>query len=135
VSLAEMAADLRASTPSNAAELLSPEKDIAISMLREKLKTVYKTSMNYINENQSNSQNFREQLEKSKEQILNSEKLYIDNNKNILLAFDPLRVLKRGYSIVRSESGRAVTSIKEVKPKDSLTIQLSDGDVRASVIG
>lgn len=135
MSLAEMAADLRASTPSNAAELLAPEKDIAVAMLRERLKSSLKTSMGYIQNNQNDIKILREKLIRSKDQFFNGEASILDNKKNIIFAFDPLKVLKRGYSIVRSENGRAISSVKEVKSKDNLTIQFPDGDIKASVIG
>ena len=47
-------------------------------------------------------------------------------------AFDPRAALKRGYAIV-SKQGRNVSSVKHLKPGDSLGIQLADGTISAKV--
>jgi exodeoxyribonuclease VII large subunit len=46
----------------------------------------------------------------------------------------PLATIARGYSVTRNESGNIVKSITEVKDKQQLTIQLSDGLVTTNVI-
>ena len=49
-------------------------------------------------------------------------------------ALSPLKVLGRGYAIVRHEDGGVVRSVKEVMPGERLTLRVTDGtiDVTAS---
>ncbi len=50
-----------------------------------------------------------------------------------LLALSPLTVLRRGYSIVTTESGRVLTDARAVLPGEVVRIRLSDGRVQARV--
>jgi exodeoxyribonuclease VII large subunit len=50
-----------------------------------------------------------------------------------LLALSPLTVLARGYSIVTSESGQALTSASQVAPGDALRVRLAVGRLAARV--
>ena len=50
-----------------------------------------------------------------------------------IAAADPARLLARGWSITRTTSGRAVTSIHDLRPAQELITTLADGSVRSSV--
>lgn len=51
-----------------------------------------------------------------------------------LNALSPLSVLTRGYSIAEDKDGRVLDTVKAVKENDEITLRLSDGRVRANVI-
>ncbi|MEO1148953.1 MAG: exodeoxyribonuclease VII large subunit [Cyanobacteria bacterium J06638_22] len=51
-----------------------------------------------------------------------------------LLSLDPNAVLQRGYAVVRQESGNIVRSPADVQPGDRLQLQLADGEVQVQVI-
>jgi exodeoxyribonuclease VII large subunit len=48
-------------------------------------------------------------------------------------AFDPVRVLNRGFSLTRRNDGSLLRSAAEAAPGDELTTMLADGEVRSSV--
>jgi exodeoxyribonuclease VII large subunit len=57
----------------------------------------------------------------------------LQNLARTLNAVSPLPTLARGYAIVTdAQSGTAISSVKEVKPKQALITQLSDGQIRSS---
>ena len=57
----------------------------------------------------------------------------LQNLARTLNAVSPLPTLTRGYAIVTdAQSGTAISSVKEVKPKQALITQLSDGQIRSS---
>ena len=71
--------------------------------------------------------------------LKNPEKL-LDTKKNKYLqaiskldALSPLATIKRGYSIVKKED-RVITSIKNIKKKDEISLELSDGIIHAEVL-
>ena len=72
-------------------------------MLSDSLRTVYKT-------------------------ILSSQSRRFMTASAKLDALSPLKVLSRGYSITQKDN-RIVTSVKEIKPDDKLTLVLADGEV------
>ncbi len=51
-----------------------------------------------------------------------------------LQAISPLATLERGYALVRHESGRLVRRVGEVQPADILTVQISDGEFSVQVL-
>lgn len=53
---------------------------------------------------------------------------------NRLDAVSPFSTLARGYAIVRGENGRVIRSIHDVTTNDSITIQVTDGEFGAKVI-
>ena len=48
-------------------------------------------------------------------------------------AMSPLKVLTRGYALVKTEGGEVLKSIHQVEPGDRIRISLSDGSVTAAV--
>ena len=119
--LADLAADFRASTPSNAAEILVPDK-------REILSSVDFRLNNLLNEVELNLANASEILEQDLHEILmQTEKaLSRDMQKfNLLnanlLNLNPREILHRGYAILRSESGEILRTKPQIN--DKITIE------------
>ena len=46
----------------------------------------------------------------------------------------PLATIARGYSITRRENSEVIKSISQVEVNDEITIQVTDGSIRASVL-
>ena len=147
VTISDFVADVRAATPSNAAELCVP--DVAelvpyidgasvrmtqavekrIALLRQRLsaiseKRVLKDPMNYIDDRRETLDRVSERLISAAERRLAAERSKYIGLASKLDALSPLKVLGRGYSIVRKEDGHVVSSAKEVKSGDKLRIRL-----------
>ena len=132
VSLAELAADKRASTPSNAAELLVPDKKHIESELNNKLISLNSRIDNYIlsyEEDLKFKNNTLDSLSDNNFELLNKS---LKNKIRILEAYNPRLNLKRGYSIVRFKS-KVLNSSKYLKKNDKLTIDLYDGKIESKV--
>ncbi len=132
LSLAELAADQRASTPSNAAELLVPDKRHEI----EKLSVARKTLLDVLNQHAKNQskalKEARERLQQSIESSLRDFAQNLRLSRQVLNAFNPTAALKRGYAIVKSE-GLLIRSITSVNKGDALAITVADGTINAKV--
>ena len=50
-----------------------------------------------------------------------------------LTGLDPARILKRGYALVKDSAGSLITSAKQVKLRQDITVQLADGSLDAQV--
>jgi exodeoxyribonuclease VII large subunit len=57
----------------------------------------------------------------------------INNRDKQLEALNPRRVLSRGYSISQDESGKVVTSIKDIKPGQKVITTVNDGTIHSTV--
>jgi exodeoxyribonuclease VII large subunit len=132
VSLAELAADQRASTPSNAAQLLVPDKRNEV----EKLQTVRKAMFDIVRQNfKDQSSKFKElqrRLQENLDSYLRDARQNLRLRQQVLEAFNPTAALKRGYAIIRAE-GKIIRSVKAVKKGDKLNMAVSDGTINAIV--
>lgn len=154
--IADFVADLRAPTPSAAAELAVPnitELSLKLQTYNNRYKQALKKKVEFMRlryEKCMNSRVFKEPTQKINEKymlidmkiksmdnsILN---IYNKNKTNMvkqiskLDALSPLKTLTRGYSIVE-ENGRAIRTIKDLKKDAEVDIRLIDGRAKAKII-
>ncbi len=133
VSLAELAADMRASTPTNAAQLVVPDAAQVIAQLNQLQTNLQKTLQDYARTITDQLQDSRKYLTSQVFSLLDQLKRNLDANHKLLAVFDPAAALKRGYAIVKK--GKAhISSVKQVGRGDSLAVHLADGKISASVV-
>lgn len=157
VTISDFVADLRAATPSNAAELAVPNQSEVrerLSLLSDRLSRavnrrlgeerrrleflarsrVLQSPLNYIEDRRVLLDYQRDRLAHGLAAALGRERARFASLAAALDAMSPLKVLGRGYAIVRHEDGGVVRSVKEVMPGERLTLRVTDGtiDVTAS---
>lgn len=153
----DFVADVRASTPSAAAELAVPDRQELMSyyfkqkqyisaMLDRKIKTAQLRLENQQRRMSALSPKLKaEQLEKQlsakSEKLTRFMNIYISDKENKLIAakgkldgLNPLNVLNRGYAIAEKDE-KIITSSKQLKDGDDFTVILSDGKINAKVCG
>ncbi|WP_449076776.1 exodeoxyribonuclease VII large subunit [Ruminococcus sp.] len=153
----DFVADVRASTPSAAAELAVPDRQELMSyyfkqkqyisaMLDRKIKTAQLRLENQQRRMSASSPKLKaEQLEKQlsakSEKLARFMNIYISDKENKLIAakgkldgLNPLNVLNRGYAIAEKDE-KIITSSKQLKDGDDFTVILSDGKINAKVCG
>lgn len=134
ISLAELAADQRASTPSNAAELLVPDRKAILSHLKTHHERLVHFAGRIMSDARRELRLERETLQGSVDQLLAQAKHELVLRDQLLRAFDPQAALRRGYAMV-SKSGKVVRHGREVLTGDELDIQLADARLTAVVKG
>lgn len=150
--IADYAADLRAPTPSAAAELAVADIRVFLQTLRgyqDKLaRTVedriylarqnlrhYQTKLNYLSPENKIREN-RTRLIDAEDRIQSAMKnqiylarqnlqVYLERMKGL----SPLNKLNQGFSYVEDQEHKAVTSISQVQKGDTLKIQVTDGTI------
>jgi len=118
VSLADLAADVRAATPSNAAQLLVPDKNEIIRNVRHRVTLLLPRTIQALERGQ---QNLRDTLETALAAIRRRYDWYDDHiryNRRVLSELDPRKVLARGYALIRGDLtvGKAI----EIEKSDIL---------------
>ena len=154
--IADFVADLRAPTPSAAAELAVPNiADIKLKLegYDNRYKLALKKKVEFMKlryEKCMNSRVFKEPLQKINEKYIlidmkvktmqNSISNIYNNKKTNMIkhiakldALSPLKTLTRGYSIVQA-NGKIVKSVEELKKDEEIDIRLVDGQARAKVL-
>ncbi len=155
--IADFVADLRAPTPSAAAELAVTDIYVVLKRIEEhritlirllqnkieryrsrterlQLKLQYLSPMSQIREKRTYSMKVEERLHEMMKQTLLHKRhqleLYIEQMKGL----SPLNKLNQGFSYVADEEGRAVTDIDKVKTGDLIAVQLQNGELTTKVI-
>lgn len=135
VSMAELTADLRASTPSNAAELLVPSKTEVKNIYKDKIITAMTTVIGMIDYEKTNIQNAVKVLLLNVSQILSSEQKYLKSTSLLIKNLNPDSILKQGYAVITNDKGIFLTKSDSLKEGEEIYIRLSDGETKARVLG
>lgn len=131
-SLAELAADQRASTPSNAAELLTPDRDQIMHHLLATQKSLSQALRSQLVTMRSRLDTQMEHLSRSTDHALKQYRLKLVSQSELLTVLAPEAALRRGYAIIRKD-GHAVSSGKQVSAGDTINLQLHDARISSKV--
>jgi exodeoxyribonuclease VII large subunit len=133
-SLAEMASDARASTPSNAAEALVPDQKAEKDRLGMCGLRIRRAAADLIKAEKERAAGLGEGLDRAISRSLEREQQDNQRKLGLLRALDPEVPLKRGFALVKNQQGKLVKSIKPLKKDDKLSVSLSDGSVDVKVV-
>jgi exodeoxyribonuclease VII large subunit len=132
VSLAELAADRRASTPSNAAELLVPDRVAIITQLENYATQLQRSAQGSVAQSRQQLAQHKTNLTLWVEQLIRGEVQGLRGVRQLLGVLSPTAILRRGYAIVRV-SGQIVRRAADLKPGVIVGIQLADATAEATV--
>ena len=156
VTIADYVADLRAATPSNAAELAVPDGQ----ELRKKLR-LFQTSMhqslqktlaldrqrlaalsrnrvlqsplNYVEDRRMLLDHLSTRLQAAQQKTLHDKKQRFIHLTSALDAMSPMKVLARGYSMVTDAHGTLVQRAQQLRPGETIHVALRSGALSARV--
>ena len=156
VTISDFVADLRAATPSNAAELAVPDRD-ALRQNLESMSAAMATAlsrqltaarrhyqllsahpalqspMGYLEQRRKSLELLKNRLGSAQVQGIHTAKARYIAMTAKLDAMSPLKVLTRGYTMAQSEDGTVLRSVSQVNPNDTIKITVSDGCLSAAV--
>ena len=154
--ICDFVSDLRAPTPSAAAELVYPEySEIVNRIMTDKKRTII-AMKNYIDRKRQYVDRITAaKLEKVPLDKINRYRLTIDNlitkseatlryniekyrtrcikSISMIDALSPLKTITRGYSVTEDINGNVIRKTSDVKPNDEIKITLTDGKINAIV--
>ncbi len=152
VLISDFVADIRAPTPSAAAEIVVPLKQDLIRSLEEErmkgptaLKNIiadYRLRLKHVTSTpmftrpemlledftQTLDDNVRH-LNRNLKELMNEYVLKLKNQRERLHALGPYGIMERGFSAVMDVSGEVISSVEKISPRDRLFIKMIDGDV------
>lgn len=156
VTISDFVADLRAATPSNAAELAVPDQDglrqvldsMSSSMttalerqlkaLQQRLKMLsdspaLQSPQGYLEQRSKSVELLGNRLTAAQSTVLNQHNQHYLTLAAKLDALSPLKVLTRGYAMVQDTGGEVIRSVKQTATGGAIEITLRDGTVNATV--
>jgi len=156
VTISDYVADVRASTPSNAAEIAVPDQNEIISAIANyrarieqaeiKKLSILKDRLAFLSDKRvlkdvsAQIDNRRIQLDRFREQLCSAEDKLLAQSKQKFVslvasmdAMSPLKVLLRGYSIASKADGNVLSRVNDVKLHEAINLRLSDGSIECEV--
>lgn len=157
VTISDFVADLRAATPSNAAELAVPDQDALrqnldsmsaamATALSRQLKSArqhltvlsqspaLRSPTGYIEQREKSLELLKNRLVSAQNQEITRKKQRYIAAVSKLDAMSPLKVLTRGYSMAQTEHGEVLRSVSQVELGERISISLCDGKLSATVM-
>lgn len=154
--ICDFVADLRAPTPSAAAELAVPEKNELLSqivsyknamranllhnvekqkMKHERLSAFFKPEKltEMIENRRMELDSLVSAMKDATDEKIKSKKTELENIIVRLSAQNPLNLLAKGFSVAKNADGKIIKSVKNVACGDKINVSLSDGTVKAIV--
>ena len=156
--IADFVADLRAPTPTAAAELATPNQaDLRLDLsdlsdrlnrllqsFTSELRWAFQGLQNQLEKNsplfqiQSNSQRVDEldhRLSATSSHLLQLTRIHLTGLIQHMAALNPMAVLERGYAIVTNQAGETIACVGQVSADEPLNVKVSDGDFDVHVDG
>lgn len=157
VTISDFVADLRAATPSNAAELAVPDQDALLqnldamslsmaSALNRQLKAArqhlnilsqspaLRSPTGYLDQKKKNLDLLRNRLVSAQTRIVEQKNRQFVGLTSKLDAMSPLKVLTRGYAMAQTSRGEVLKSVTQIQPGDQIKVTFSDGHFTAAVL-
>ena len=157
VTISDYVADLRAATPSNAAELAVPDQDglrqtldammasMATCVSRQiKAARIHldalsagpglQSPMGYLQQRRNTLQMLQDRLSAGQTHQIALKKQRFIGCTSKLDALSPLKVLTRGYALTQRVDGEVIRSVTQVNLQDQIRVTLGDGSLTAEVI-
>ena len=102
-SLADLAADVRASTPSNAAQILVPDRAEIIRAVHTQVRSLLPRVLQSINQQKQAINTLLTTALETIENTINVGLNRLDSLKNVLAQLNPETILARGYALIRGD--------------------------------
>ena len=152
--LADLAADVRAPTPTAAAEMIAPDKTRMLSLLsmqhdrlRQRVSRQLdeaamrldgysarlRSPMALLERQQDRLLQYRTRLSHWAERTLSRDQRRLGELTLRLQALDPEQPLQRGYALITDEHGHLIDSIHKAPPQTAVELRLADGHLQARV--
>ena len=156
VTISDYVADLRAATPSNAAELAVPDQDALrqnldsmcmamttaltrqVKAARQHLQVLsgspaLQSPTGYLEQRRKSLELLQNRLVSAETRTVERKNRQFIELTSKLDAMSPLKVLTRGYALVRREDGMVLKSVRQIEPGERIKVSLSDGSLTAAV--
>ena len=133
VTVCDLVADLRAPTPSAAAEAAVPSREALRAELRWLRDGLTQAMAARLVDSRRSIEHARRDAAAAGRDITGRRRTRIQGMAGALSALSPLAVLARGYAVAQDEAGRTLSSVDDFPPGREFALRVRDGSIRATV--
>lgn len=133
ITLADLVADIRAATPSNAAQLLVPDRRELTAQLQYNIRRITSVMEQRLRDLKANTASAPQSMISAIESSYLSHRTRYAHLRALLNQLNPRLVLQRGYSLVRLKDGRVLSEETLLKKGDILSIECEKLVIAAEV--
>jgi exodeoxyribonuclease VII large subunit len=133
VTLCDLVADLRAPTPSAAAEAATPDRTEVLAsctVLEQRLARALRTASRHVVERLART---GDRLTSSMQHRVETSRALLTAHSARLDALSPLRVLGRGYAVARDDNGTILKRVAQLPSGKEFRLRVTDGEVNGRV--
>jgi exodeoxyribonuclease VII large subunit len=135
MSICDLVADMRAPTPSAAAEAAVPVQ----AELRERVRgagaVLAALTVDRVTRSRNRAASAVRSITVGATRRLDRGRIELQSAAAALNALSPLATLDRGYAIVRTEDGKTIRSVRAIEPGDAVNLVFADGSAAAVIEG
>ena len=154
--ISDFVADLRAATPSNAAELAVPDQTEVRDLLEDRQVRLFRSAQHllqhnrtllgafaqrrvltdptgYISMKQMDLDRTQKALCSAVDALLTAKRHALANAASAMDAMSPLKVLSRGYAVASNRNGEVIRSVSMAESGDHISVRVSDGTLSCTV--
>ena len=152
--LADLAADVRAPTPTAAAELIAPDKTRLLQQIaqyRQRLQQLTNRRLEdawlrldsysarlrsptaLLERQQDRLRQYETRLQLWSRRALEQQQRHLNELRLRLLALDPNQPLQRGYALITDDAGHLIDSVHKAPPQTHVRLRLADGQLAATI--
>ncbi|GAC1516718.1 MAG: exodeoxyribonuclease VII large subunit [Gemmatimonadaceae bacterium] len=133
ISLCDLVADLRAATPSAAAEAVVPARDQLLAALASTQSRLVSTVHSRIRGSRMRLQSVARNASSDTQALAARRRAQLDASAGRLHALSPLATLARGYAVAQGSDGRTYSRLADFIPGRRFDLRVRDGVVEAEV--
>ncbi len=135
VTIADLVADVRVSTPSAAAERVVPDRQDVRGQLRMAASRIGRAAERRITDQRRRVEDLAAALESSVHRLMEARTRRLHRGMDKLEALSPLASLERGYSVALGPGGRVLRRVADFQEGDRFRLRVADGGVDCTVEG
>lgn len=133
-SISDLVADVRAATPTAAAQIAVPDTSELWEDLEELRRSMLRQLKNNAQYDRIKLENLKDMMRQKLIQRIDGLKHETERMKMTLEYSDPRKIMSKGYSIVRDENGKVIRDAGSVETGQDLSVELEKGKLKVKTI-
>lgn len=131
--IADLVADLRAETPTAAAQIAVPDTKLLREQLKDLKENLYIQLSNKLMYNRLRIDNLASEMRSLLDTVITERRNDLEKYRIVLEENNPKKILENGYAVLTAENGHVVSSTEQLSTGQLLKVSLKDGFAKCQI--